>query len=79
MTIGKKTKFTLVILGIIGAFMVLCYTLINAGINTINAVGISLIISVFILTGFAILITDAGDKDNYTYELDSECLELFED
>ena len=78
MTIGKRTKFTLVIFGIITVFSIIVYSLINGGINIINAIGISMIISVFILTGFAVLITDAGE-DNITYELDSECYELFED
>jgi len=75
MIFSKNTKFTLILLGIATIFMNIVYLLINNGINIINAFGIALILSVFALTGIAVLLEDNAPK----YVLDTEELSLLED
>lgn len=75
MIISKNTKFAVILFGIAAFFMCIGYALINAEINIINAFGIALILSVFALTGIAVILED----DTPEYVLDTEELSLLED
>lgn len=74
--ITKNLKF-FGILFTLGFIFISCMSfLMDNGINSFNAAGLSIFIIIGIMTAFVILKSDETE-DNYT--LDSECLALLED
>lgn len=71
---SKNIKFSAIILGITLIFLGLTSIFINLDINIIGALGMSLIISVFILTGYVIYTSEDLDKSLSTYSIESESI-----